>query len=1037
MTRMAQMAVTERFDLVRDTAKEIVKHQRGRGTGPENDVLDKVTTDLLCDSILRKQDWVRDSGLYAVMYPKEYSVKVRAREGKTAPYMQQLECIVAGDENTSFQVEFSFLQPRIRVLRKWEPTSKGKGRWTRTAKEIEIEDKRFKKTVEGVEQRKVTHSFVLKDILGKSGNIPILYDEQATNEAAYESEKLKVEYIHEVSDAKGQVNVTASETRVKNHYKVTMRIENHTAAKSADSDWFMEERVAQNCFYGTYAKIKVSGGKIVNASDTSEELKKETQRCSNINTSPLISAHEPETLFASPIIMYDFPRYKPKQMPVTLIQLCQDEQSLLAHLDMLEEKEKRALVESGKIKVLHKILIALSKTKPNKISRLHIFQWAGIQLFINKLLDDDDAPLVIGAPTDSGKSIIFYVCSVLKTLLGAKTSGTVAFITFPTRALNSQQFGEMVDFFYQLRKQGLNVTLGLYMGTEYGDRDVAVKSYWPPDVKEGQEIADIELCPNCESSDIIAHKPHERRMIPKCNSCGTELDFIYLSNMETEEFCPNVIVGTPDKIMNSLTTNPWAQAIFGAPCKKCPNCARHYLLTWKDQEEAVHKCRYCNIDLGPETKTQSTPQFVVFDEVHTLSGTQGNLLGQFLSLMKVTNKRYGLTSAYWYLGATATIANQEELIHNLTGHATHTQFPPDGAFWSYFEVKHDAPRHRYLVLEPLARTTRWSVSAATLDLFSILAQANESDDKAVKELKGQGLDLTKLYKVQTIYVLRKTDGRNLEKYIPDLAERNDLPMPATQFGSGDLPRSELVGLNKRVRENKLDVLIVTQIYGQGVDFPGLNIIHFFGIPRSFIELAQVVGRTGRRSLPGLVLLHMQPDIPRDQWVYKHFREMISHMEELYEPVPINVLNRFAVSRSLPNVLNSLIMCRSAKDYKIRFADYCSKYFDNKDRLRELLDDFIETYLGSGLASQKETESLRKLIFGRVRHLLMDFRTSKYDTGQTLKLRKMLLSSLRDSSRTIPYTESTNYPVLERLNYRGARDDEREGVGDDEKEGANQ
>jgi uncharacterized protein (DUF983 family) len=1024
---MAQIAVTERFELVRETANEIVRHQRGQGVGPENTFLDSITADLLCDSIYRKQDWVRDSGLYAVMYPREYSVKVRDRERKTAPYMQQAECIVSGNEGMSIDVEFCFLQPKIRVLRKWEPTTKGKGRWTRTTKEIDVDGKKFKKTIDGVVRRRIMKSFNIADILNTRVKVPISFEDEPVKETAHESEKIKVEYIYEVPRAEGQVTVMASKLGTPGHYKITMRMENHTIAKSEESEWFMEERVAQNCFYGTFSKIKVSGGKIVSLPEASSELKKEVQKCSNINTSPLVSTSEPSVLFASPIIMYDFPRSKPKPMSMSLSQLCLDEKTLLENLVMLDERERRLLVDSGKIKDLHKVVVALSKTKPQKIARLHAFQWAGIQLFIKKLLNDDDSPLVIRAPTDSGKSIIFYVCSVLKTLFSDRASGTVAFITFPTRALNSQQFSEMVDFFYHLGRQGARITLGLYMGAEYRDRDVAVRSYWPPDVKEGQEIADIDVCPNCGGSEILAHKPHERRMVPKCNSCGNELDFIYLSNMETEEFCPNIVVGTPDKIMNSLTTNPWAQAIFGGPCKKCPNCSRHFLLTWKDQAEAVHKCRYCSIDLGPETKTQSTPQFVVFDEVHTLSGTQGNLLGQFLSLMKVTNKRYGLTNDYWYLGATATIANQQQLIENLTGHSEQTQFPEDKEFKSYFEVKHESPRHRYLVLEPLARTTRWSVSAATLDLFSILKQANESDDKAVKELKSQGLDLSNLYKVQTIYVLRKTDGRNLEKYVPDLAARNGIPMPATQFGSGDLPRSELVSLNKKVRENKLDVLIVTQIYGQGVDFPGLNIIHFFGIPRSFIELAQVVGRTGRRSLPGLVLLHMQPEIPRDQWVYKHFRDMIANMEELYEPVPINVLNRFAVSLSLPNVLNSLVICRGAKDYKIRFADYCSKYFDNADRLRELLDDLTETYLGSGLAGQNETERLRKLIFGRVRQLLMDFRTSKYDTGQTLKLRRMLLSSLRDPSNEVPYTDSISYPILERLNYRGAQDDEEEGA----------
>lgn len=1021
---MAQVAVIERFDLVRETAKEVVRHQRGNATNKAIEFLDKVTIDALCDGIFRRQNWVRDSGLFGVMYPRNYSMHVKNTERRSnAPYMQQIECLLKASEDSAIEFLFHFLQPEIRYLNKWAPDRNGKPRWTWPSDYYdEVEKKSYNKTVENVRQRKITGKFMLADILNSTKTIPFEFSEPPVTEQVVDSDRLKIRYSHEVPEVTGLVEISASITNLPGHYKISMRITNTSNAKSDTAKGYSDEEVAIKSFYGTYVKLKSEGGIIISPTENETELKRELVKCSNINTSPMLSNAEEGLLFASPIILYDYPRYKPVPMQQSLVDLSQSEQALLDSLTELSEEEKRKLVGSGKIKVLHKVVIALSRIKPKWIKYLYEFQWVGIQLFVKKLLNDNESPLIICAPTDSGKSLIFYVCTALMVLFNEKSSGTVAFITFPTRALNSQQFGEMIDFFYQLREQGLRLTLGLYMGSEFGDKEVAVRTYWPPSVKAGDEIPDIDRCPNCGGEKLVAHKPDERRMIPKCNSCGKELDFIYLSNMETEEFCPNVIVGTPDKIMNSLTTNPWSQAIFGAPCKKCPNCFRHYLLTWSNQGDAVHSCRYCNIDLGPETKTQSTPQFVVFDEVHTLSGTQGNLLGQFLALMKVTNRKYGLKNKYWYLGATATIANQHELVKNLTGHSRQQEFPTKENFHSYFEIKHDVPRHRYLMLEPLARTTRWSVSTVTLDLFSILKQANESDDAAIKELKSLGLDPSQAYKIQTIYVLRKTDGRNLEKYVPDLADRKGLPTPLTQFGSGDLPRSELVGLNRKVREYKLDVLIVTQIYGQGVDFPGLNIIHFFGIPRSFIELAQVVGRTGRRELPGLVLLHTQPEIPRDQWVYKHFREVIGNMQELYEPVPINVMNRFAISLSLPNVLNALIISRTANDYRLRFADYCNRYFGNTDHLRELLEDVTEVYLGNGLADKRQEERLKKMIFSRISKLLIEFRTSKYDTTQTLKLWRMLLSSLRDPSNEVPYSDAIGYPILEQLHFKGPADE---------------
>ena len=55
-------------------------------------------------------------------------------------------------------------------------------------------------------------------------------------------------------------------------------------------------------------------------------------------------------------------------------------------------------------------------------------------------------------------------------------------------------------------------------------------------------------------------------------------------------------------------------------------------------------------------------------------------------LLKVTNEKYGITNAIQHLGATATIANQDELITNLTGWKTNeeTIFPKEENFWAEY-----------------------------------------------------------------------------------------------------------------------------------------------------------------------------------------------------------------------------------------------------------------------------------------------------------------------------------------------------------------
>ena len=105
------------------------------------------------------------------------------------------------------------------------------------------------------------------------------------------------------------------------------------------------------------------------------------------------------------------------------------------------------------------------------------------------------------------------------------------------------------------------------------------------------------------------------------------------------------------------------------PLVKCKECGSHKGLCWKDQKDDIVKCQVCGNENDREKCiSRSTPCFVVFDEVHTLSGTSGNLLSHFLSLLQAVSRNYGNKEKFWYLGASATIANQTELLHNLTGY---------------------------------------------------------------------------------------------------------------------------------------------------------------------------------------------------------------------------------------------------------------------------------------------------------------------------------------------------------------------------------
>jgi superfamily II DNA/RNA helicase len=1003
---------------VQTACAQTLDHQKNHVADERLQLLDELSNAVLSSAIYSPNGGLAGIGIIDIIFPRDYSKYVEKLPFKstTVPCFHHTEFLVEGEPSTKLTVNFNFLQPKIRRLREIRQYA-DQTRRINIGKLI-IDEKVYSKDFE----EPIDRTVILENLVSAIITSPIEQDfsfqrgEEPIEEIKDKSGVVRAEYIRESTPIKGSILLSAEPMiGLPKVFKVTVRITNTTESlskgKNFPSKWrFNKEEVLKKSFLAAHTLIKINGGK-ANIGDPLS--------CANINTSPAISKIDENTIFSSPIIAYDYPKTEPIPMEKTLDAMTADEDSLLGSMNLLSQQEKDALKTTGKSKQVFQTFRALLYSNP-KLKSLYKFQFDAIQVFIKKVLSNDPQPLIVLAPTGSGKSLVFYVCAVLMKLLRDDLNGTIAFITFPTRALNSQQFSEMVEFFYHLNKLGSKATLGLYMGGKQWDDSTwaSVVSLKPQEVEEGQELPNINRCPACKHDKIVAKKADKDRILPVCEKCGQALDYVYLSNKETEAFCPNVIVGTPDKIVNSLSTNVYAHTLFGAPSKKCPKCQRYTALVKKDQNYPVINCK-CGTPMGPETITKSTPCFVVFDEVHTLVGTQGNLFGQFLSLMRVLNQFYGGPEKYWYLGATATIVNRDELICNLTGYANRPEqtFPLPENSQKYFVKNDNRVRHRYLLLEPLDKKTRWSISWITASLHSFLNKALDEDRAIIQSLNQKYKNVNLSYKTQTVYVTRKDEGRDLEKYLPDMASAYKLGNPYVTFGYGDLSTHQLTMLNKLVRDNKIDILLVTQIYGQGVDFPGLNILHFFGTPKTFIELAQVVGRTGRDELPSLVLLHLLPNIPRDIWVYQNFRTAIKEMDQgiLFEPTPINVHNRYAINLSLPNVFNVLVMARSIKDHQMRYAEYVNRYFNkNSAELIKLLEQIEQVYVRNDTIASGEKQKIRQLILRTVRDLIMDFRDSHTDTSDHLLRKQILIPTLRERKKQVRYYERMRFPVVEQL-----------------------
>ena len=686
-------------------------------------------------------------------------------------------------------------------------------------------------------------------------------------------------------------------------------------------------------------------------------------------------------------------------------------ENFLKSLTLLNDSEIQALTNE-KISLLLEIFRALKDANPS-FPGLYKFQFEGIQKFLKKLLNTESSPLVIRAPTDSGKSLVFYVCSAIQKVLN-ELHGTSTLITFPTKALNASQFNDMTRFFYYLNKRGIDISLGYYTGSfEGGEFDPNSISN-AKNVSGGEPLNLIRECPNCNDKQIVVEKIDDLRIIPKCSSCNEKFNFIFVTNKEVESYCPNVIIGTPDKFWNSISGFLPSHTIFGAPSKRCPQCKFVKPLIFSDQSEELHNCPRCNTEMDKNTKFHSSPSLIVFDEVHTLSGTSGNLFGHFLSLLKVTNESYGIKNPIQHLGATATIANQDELMRNLTGWEINeeTVFPKEENFWTdYFEKNMEDIRHRFVIVEPTIVSTNDSVERMSL-----------SGLEAIKKIvKGTGYE--KFYKLQTIYVRRKIDGIAITQSLPNRAidDGHDLGPEDYKFAKQS-KRQEIFDLLSQVEKNELDILITTSVLGQGVDFPNINIMHFFGVPNSFVELAQVAGRTGRGNLPSLIFIHIRPDIPRDRLIYENVEKTIGHLDKWYEPMPINVMNSYAIDISLPNIALATILSRQSKDYNLMHIGSAFKKIVEMIQNQELKNILAQVYKKYWV----KDEDWEKLVEHLQVQSLLTFKNAATKSGFTSNVfheNKILTSTLHESDEQVKLFPQFNYPVLNTLtSFRGRQND---------------
>jgi ATP-dependent helicase YprA (DUF1998 family) len=985
--------------IVFDHATEIISAQK-------NNLLtfpwvDEITKTLVSDVILGlDKDW-REAGIAAVLYPKDFSKFREDRQNITVPYFHKIEFRITGTTQTELEIRMNALRPE------YEYEIVG-GRARIGARKISNIEK-----IDGWEKQDVPLKVTLGKLLKKPINGTIVFPQRIQKIKVNETTYIKKEYKKII------LSYEINGRQVQNTYEVTIKIENTTPQPKKMGNGEEEKKWPTGILfslYGVALKVKINNGRI----EPYEVAPKVTTSGKSVNTS-VVKSNNSETLFSSPIIIHDVAKRIPTKGPK--IEEIISKEGLKKNLYSMSPQEIENLEKLGYIELVAKIFQAISKLKDwnikrgkDKIDYLYKWQFDAIQLFLKQMLTDSRQPTIYRAPTGTGKTLVFVFCCIFVSSLNNEP-GAKVILTYPTRALSFQQLNEFIEILYHMNKFGRKFRVGLFMGRGTTERgvltEVSAKS-----IHAGDILHEIEHCPNCGSTPIIAKKPSEDIVIPYCNKCGLDLDFVSLDSQHVKNQPPDIVIATIDKMSYDMSQDVYSHTLWGMPAFLCQNCGRWIL----DAFESIRNnpvCWACNAKLNIEKKVQSKIQLVVFDEVHTLVGTTGNLMSHFLSLLDQLRMIYDVDNKpIRIIGATATIANQNELIRNLTKQDPLT-FPRNEEYKDYFPQSNEL-HYRFVVLEPVNRSTRDIVTRANLAIYNFINSIRMTGGRTsnvLKRLKKNFPNSQIQYQTQVTFVRRKQDGGALEKGIEDLG---NISGNRVTFVHGDLSRKQLGYELKKIEDLERDIVITTVILGLGMDIEGLNVLHFFGMPSSFVELAQIVGRTGRREFPALVFVYVFPQQPRDNFIYEFFREIMTDLSAHYEPAPINRLNRHAVLLSIYNIIHALMIAERYKTPSIRRVREAYDHFKQRKNLDELIKRIKLIYAVPDVEKKygKYWEELQQEIKTAVLHLLdiLSKSDGSSNVNVILKSKKLLVDSLRGREEDVIYTPSIRYPHLENIQF---------------------
>lgn len=460
---------------------------------------------------------------------------------------------------------------------------------------------------------------------------------------------------------------------------------------------------------------------------------------------------------------------------------------------------------------------------------------------------------------------------------------------------------------------------------ELGDEAISI-GMWVGAAATPNKLKDaaISLGKLRDGQELYKENPVQLRFCPWCGtSMGPDEYEVDVESARMRIFCANVDCA----FHNELPVHVVDQKLYAVrPTLIIATVDKFAQIAWRPEVAAL---------FNRDRKGTLSPELIVQDELHLISGPLGSLTGLYETAVDVA------ADTPKVIASTATIRRAKVQVKRLFGRDV-AQFPPAGldARDSWFAVEtppaDKASRYYVGLLAP-------NLSQATLLIRAYAALLHHvgsiEGSEAVRDAYWTLVGYFSSLRILAAADLQVAD--DVQDRLRMLADRHEATMRradrntelTSRVKSSDIP-TRLKDLETRhPDENVFDTVLATNMISVGVDVDRLGLMAIMGQPQTTAEYIQSSSRVGRQH-PGLVVMLYNANRSRDR---SHYESFVPYHSALYRQVESTSVTPFS-PRARDRALHAVLVGMARLMYEeLRHNGDAAAVSKHMARLEELKD----------------------------------------------------------------------------------------------------